>query len=631
MKKQYRTFVIVVLVFLIIINCISPKETEADVKQNKKSISISVGEKYKLKLQGANGTVKWKSSDRSIATVSKKGTVKGKKSGKTTVIATYKKRSYKFNIKVVNKGSDADTAVAKIRENAEKRKNNIVNSKYVVSSSGQTYFISPDGNDTNDGTTPETAWATLDRAFNTLHEECDPEGHDEKGIVSGDAVLIERGSTYTVNADVFYGLNSDSYVIPEGVVLGAYGEGAKPVITGSLSEADDENFWTLWYDKKGVKIWTSAQKVQDTNVIVFDDGKEWAEEIIPCWSTKLNTFCNHAGDEWNVVSELNRDLSFCYMPEYAGIKATEVTNNDYTTGIIYLRCDKGNPADVYEKIELPHAQTGFTLRTGASICGLNIRCFTCNAILMDCYCGDTCMTTCNCEISFCGGLFAGYQEYYKYDDVLIPHCGGAAIQVSSPGNRVKDCYIHDSGPMALTMSIHFADEGLYVYDDIKHTGNLIERSGTAFHIADLAYMDKPDVIGYISNYEFSDNMVMDTASGWVGNLVRQLLNSDVDFRSCVTNCMGPSDGENIIISDNVFCGSDYSLIIIDDTTATGRNVGIPLTFSGNTYVQDKGKYLGVFLWKEFLVSGEKDRYNEFLQFLGDTKGMIYECDREGTK
>lgn len=75
---------------------------------------------------------------------------------------------------------------------------------------GTVYYISNSGNDENDGLSPETAWATLGRAFETHWPLT------RNFLQPGDAVLLERGGTWYVSPDDIDGLTSDAYTIVEG-------------------------------------------------------------------------------------------------------------------------------------------------------------------------------------------------------------------------------------------------------------------------------------------------------------------------------------------------------------------------------------------------------------------------------
>ena len=69
-------------------------------KLNKKSITIMMGKTSKLKLKNNKKKVKWKSLNKKIATVTKKGLVKGKSEGKTTIVAKVGKKKYKCKVRV---------------------------------------------------------------------------------------------------------------------------------------------------------------------------------------------------------------------------------------------------------------------------------------------------------------------------------------------------------------------------------------------------------------------------------------------------------------------------------------------------------------------------------------------------
>lgn len=80
-------------------------KTIGKITINKKKKTLRVGKKYKLKVSfwpaRLHGKVKWKSSNKKIASVSKKGVVKARKKGKARIYATY--GSMKKSCKIVVK------------------------------------------------------------------------------------------------------------------------------------------------------------------------------------------------------------------------------------------------------------------------------------------------------------------------------------------------------------------------------------------------------------------------------------------------------------------------------------------------------------------------------------------------
>lgn len=61
----------------------SKKVTLSDSK-----VKLKIGETYQLTAKGIKGSVKWKSNNKSVATVSQKGLVKAKNPGKATITLT---------------------------------------------------------------------------------------------------------------------------------------------------------------------------------------------------------------------------------------------------------------------------------------------------------------------------------------------------------------------------------------------------------------------------------------------------------------------------------------------------------------------------------------------------------------
>lgn len=110
MKKTIKTMAIVLMtVFsLLISNDVSANtyKAEGGINTTKKTVTVNAGEKVTLKVAGSYKKYTFKSNNKKVATVTKKGVVKGKKAGTATVTAKSKKKVYKFKVKVVTKSKD---------------------------------------------------------------------------------------------------------------------------------------------------------------------------------------------------------------------------------------------------------------------------------------------------------------------------------------------------------------------------------------------------------------------------------------------------------------------------------------------------------------------------------------------
>lgn len=120
-------------------------EAKNSTKKSKKTVTkeleISVGEKHKLKLKNIKKYT-FSSKDKEIATVNKKGVIKGKRKGKCTIKACSDKKKYVYSLSV--KGTGGYMAVlAGVVTNVEVRSENTV--RYTVEmSKGMTALLSGD-------------------------------------------------------------------------------------------------------------------------------------------------------------------------------------------------------------------------------------------------------------------------------------------------------------------------------------------------------------------------------------------------------------------------------------------------------------------------------------------------------
>lgn len=208
---------------------------------------------------------------------------------------------------------------------------------------GTVYYISPNGDDANNGTSPETAWKSVD-AIN-LHAD---------DIQNGDAVLFERGGLYRsvislkderLGTDVAYPTVSHVIQAKSGVTYGAYGSGDKPLIYASYKNYAWGDYWEKVVDENGVRIWKVNTPYSDAGSVVFDHGKavgikRFAYDAFKYDEdgdgTKESTHAYPITKD-NYIKHLENDYEYFH---------------DHRNGVLYLRLDAGCPSELYKDIEI---------------------------------------------------------------------------------------------------------------------------------------------------------------------------------------------------------------------------------------------------------------------------------------
>lgn len=112
-KKLLVILSVIVMSFIVLPN--TGVSAASKAKLNKKSATIYVGKTVTLKVKNNKKKVKWISSNKKIATVSKRGKVKGKKAGKVIITAKVGNKKYKCKVTVKKKKAPALSIKEKIK------------------------------------------------------------------------------------------------------------------------------------------------------------------------------------------------------------------------------------------------------------------------------------------------------------------------------------------------------------------------------------------------------------------------------------------------------------------------------------------------------------------------------------
>ncbi len=182
---------------------------------------------------------------------------------------------------------------------------NTENTEKLYKIKGTKYYISPTGDDNNDGLSPSTAFKTIDAA-------------QKVDLKEGDAVLFERGAVYRFKHAIS---------VKSGVTYGSYGEGDKPAIYGSPMNFAESK----WVPSKKKNVWYAEYLYGTPSGAFFDYGKIAGRLI-------------NAG-----IGALQQNGDFYH---------------DAFSGYLYIYCDEGNPANVYKSIEVSPSAHIFSAMSG---------------------------------------------------------------------------------------------------------------------------------------------------------------------------------------------------------------------------------------------------------------------------
>ncbi len=447
---------------------------------------------------------------------------------------------------------------------AKERRERILAAADEIVVSGTHYYVSHEGDDANDGLTPQSAWRTLSRV-------------NEASLQPGDGVFFRRG-------DLFRGMIR----AVGGVTYAAYGSGEKPRLYGWDRDLADRDLWTLVDEK--THIWKYNEPILDVGTLIFDEGAAWCRKLIPSYIGGRFVCRDDESRDFDMRSEMTQNLDLYW--EYTARMTEQPSKgecfpipvvDEQSYGVLYIRCDRGNPGDVFDSIEaLPRR---CMLRIGQQdnvrIDNLCIRYVGHHAVSAGGHVRGLHVT--NCEIGWIGGTIQHYfgtdPNYPKGRRGTVTRFGNAIeIYGGCEDYRVENCYIYQCYDAGITHQITTGGRTINM-SRIRYLNNLVEKC--VYSIEYFLDMNGGDTQSLMSDIRIEDNILRLAGYGWG----QQRHNTDTPAH--IKGWSYINRARDFFIGRNVFDRSAYRMLHL----VAKERESCPV-LAQNVYLQHDGYMLG---------------------------------------
>ncbi len=427
----------------------------------------------------------------------------------------------------------ADQALAKMKE----RIIEIRNTPSTLKVSGKTYYVSTFGADTNDGLSADKPLKTVAKA-NALAK-------------SGDMVVFKRGNEWR-----------ERWTAKAGVTYSAYGAGEKPVFNGNVNgDAADASLWTLV--EGTTNIWKYAISTHDVGNIVVNGGYEMGgktiEKIVPL---AKNGGLYIKGVAFDPKTSFEKNDHFISV--YNTINGQDVAQNENST--LYVRCDEGNPGEVYNSIEIVYRGNLIGGNSNVVFDNLCLKYSGSHGIGMGTVRN---VTVQNCEIGYIGGSMQNYKN-----GNMTRFGNGVEVYGGCDGFTIDNCYVYQCYDAGITHQLSTGGTSDSIEQNVYFKNNVIDKC-----IYNIEYFmgrgDVESVVRLLKNINYTDNILARSGMGWGMSPSRSASIKGWDHNNRM------EDGFKI--TGNLFLLDAYNACHL----GASLSMWLP-TFANNTYVQRYG-------------------------------------------
>lgn len=432
-----------------------------------------------------------------------------------------------------------DKMISEVDVRAQKLKESVHNTPNTVTAYEKYYYVSPNGNDSNSGTSPQSPWKTLKKV-------------NAVGFTAGSTVFFERG-----------GLWRGSLRILPGVTYTSYGEGEKPTFYGSLYDGADASLWTLVDGTEN--IWKFRYDMLDCGSVVFNHGEYHSDKETPSYKDGIYLHRN-SSKVFDFKTDISENLGiFCDNRKELSKECP-----------LYMRCDEGNPGELFDSIEFMPRQNILNVVANQNVLIDNFRIMYGGAHGIGAGTVKN-ITVRNCEFLWIGGSI---HTYSSGGGTMPVRYGNAVECYGSPdGYAVENNYIYQVYDAGITHQLGENNDANGVQKNIRYANNLIEFCSYSIEYF-LGKRADGSVDRYMENVVIEDNIMRYAGFGFGNQRTDRLCMSHIKTSGSYPNAVS----EGFVIRNNVFDRSREMLLYIGAEKAEYLPV-----LENNVYIQYETK------------------------------------------
>lgn len=500
------------------------------------------------------------------------------------------------------------------------------------------YYVSPTGSDSNNGTSQSSPWQSIARV-NQIASSLQP----------GDKVLFQKGGTYRGKLTISSNGNASSYI-----EIGAYGSGARPVISGSVAVTNwtvhSGNIWRAAMAQAPKQVYVNGQlmtiaRFPNTGWLRVDQGT----------STSLtDSDLDQANGYWNGATAVIRTTNWSYDTAYVTgftnsvLTHTSTGNNlqsyrwgyflrnklalldapgewfyDSAAGQLYLWCpSNANPGNAL--VEASVLDNGIYVsyqRHHIRVDGVHLKHQTDAALRLS---GSTQLEAMNCTFSDTWQAIRSTGSQQDFHHLTIERTYGTAVYLMDDNSSFTNNTLQD---IALVPGLGEKDWGYFglrcTGSNMTVTGNRLTNIGYIGMVIEKNTLVERNVITTaLAILNDGGGIAFDNADGLIvrDNIVRDLTgnieSSATNYSNAIPMCHGIYFGnvsiKNTLVARNTVMNCLGSGIHVDHTMVSSGNRIEGNTLFNNTIqlsISDYSNYNGPGATAPYHVASFNDVYS----------------------